>query len=760
VKQANKFQDDMLDWDSPQAHADRLWFASGCADVCETEGGAKVSVVYRARTRDLRTVDESFASRTVTLLVRAYGSSILRLTTAFGGGMPDDASNPMLLLSRGTEAEELRAKRTAGGWRIFDTHNRARMIINTLEPSIKHWSDLAAPPPPLFRASVLPDGEIEIPFMAEDTFSPDIVESVALGYVERGGSAHRSLFSLHAEAGECFAGTGERFAKMDLSGRTIALENADALGVNNRRAYKNVPLYVSSRPYGLLILTPSHVRLSLADISTRAAQGLVEDDVLDLFVIGGGTVERIVRAYRQLTGFPPELPAWTYGVWMSRMSYRDEKTVMEVAHKLRELKLPCDVINIDGGWCTRGMDWEFDPIRFPQPAQMLCTLRTMNYRASIWQAPWVGANTRHFETAIEKGLAGYNKEAVAAPGASEGKHGYKSFIDFSNPEAVAWYKSLLKPLLRMGISVIKTDFGEQIEMNGRYKNLPALKMHNLYGLIYPKAAFEITRDIHGEGIVWARPGWIGSQRYPVHWGGDSACTWDGLAGTVRGGLHMGLSGFAYWSHDVPGFHGLPNFMNSRPSSDLYVRWTQVGVFSSHIRYHGTSAREPYEYPDVCDIVRRWFNLRYCLIPYIIDEAAKAIKGGYPLMRAMIFHHQHDRLCWHTDDQYYFGDSLLVAPVLDKTCVRDVYLPEGAWVDFWSGETIEGAVMLKDVKVPLERIPVFARRDSAIRMYPHVVQSTSEMDMDKCVFLRFDGNYKGLGSSILGDVAQFDTGKNI
>ena len=268
-------------------------------------------------------------------------------------------------------------------------------------------------------------------------------------------------------------------------------------------------------------------------------------------------------------------------------------------------------------------------------------------------------------------------------------------------------------------------------------------LNNLYALLYQKAAYEITKEITGDGIVWARAAWAGCQRYPLHWGGDSCSSWDGMAGSLKGGLHFGLSGFAFWSHDVPGFHTLPNFMNSIVKDDVYMRWTQFGVFSSHIRYHGTNKREPWHYPAIAPMVKKWWKLRYKLIPYIIEQSKKATKTGYPVLRALIFHHPEDKLCWHIDDEYYFGDDFLVAPVMNSENRRDVYLPEGRWVNFFTGEHYEGNQWLRNLEVPLEEMPVYVKENTSISVYNKDVDCTDEMDLNQSERLHIDSNFKGI-----------------
>ncbi|MCS7120136.1 MAG: alpha-xylosidase [Nitrososphaerota archaeon] len=749
MKQKNYFVYDFLDLDDPLASKDIVWHACRPVSIHARSGVVTLSVPFEAmeRRKNGLAIMEGVNRRSYNLRVMAYGSDIVRVSIAFGGKLPRDEDNPMFEWDPSLKQEDLFPVATEFGWDIFDSNGMLRMSIRTLERPVKKWSNLIGPPPESFEATIFPDGNVSVPFMAWDLFTPDQWESISLGFIERNGSAHRSFFSLHAKNDEKFAGTGERFSRMNLAGKTIVLENVDALGVNNRRSYKNVPFYVSSRPYGLFTATTSSMRLSFADISTRAVQALLEDDWIDLFFIGGGSVESIVRNYRRITGFPRPVPLWSLGVWMSRMSYFSADEVRRVAGRLRSEEFPCDVIHLDTGWFSRDWkcDWKFSPERFPNPKEFMDEMRRLGFRISLWQLPSVGRDTELFEFASKNGYLPPKRKNL------EGAEDFSTTIDFTNPEAIVWYQGLLRNLLEMGASVIKADFGETIDMDAEYHGMPANLLRNIYCLLYQRAAFEITEKVKGEGIIWARAGWAGCQRFPVHWGGDSACTWDGLAGTIRGGLHLGVSGFAFWSHDVPGFHGVPNFMNSWPDSTLYLRWTQVATFTSHFRYHGTSPREPYEYPEVASLVRKWLRLRYAIIPYLFNECRKVIKTGLPIFRALIFHHSDDPFSWFIDDEFYCGDSLLVAPILNPEGIRDVYLPAGEWTDIWTGSTIQGPILLKNVKCPLSRIPVYAKTGSTIKVYPKIVQCTDEMTLSDAVDLAFDSSYTGFSHSILGRV---------
>jgi len=190
-------------------------------------------------------------------------------------------------------------------------------------------------------------------------------------------------------------------------------------------------------------------------------------------------------------------------------------------------------------------------------------------------------------------------------------------------------------------------------------------------------------------------------------------------------------------------------MNDRPADDLFVRWTQVGVFTSHLRFHGSSAREPWEYPAIADIVRQWLNLRYALIPYFLREARAAVANGMPIFRSLVFHHDQDHIAWGIEDEFYCGDSFLVAPVLDPSGIRDVYLPSGEWVDLWTGERLRGPVTLRRVQHPLQRLPVYVRSGERVPFYPDAVACTDEMDLSRADEVVFNQSYHGFRSSGLG-----------
>ena len=413
------------------------------------------------------------------------------------------------------------------------------------------------------------------------------------------------------------------------------------------------------------------------------------------------------------------------------MTYFSADEVEGICDRLRDEDYPCDVIHLDTGWFRTDWlcEWKFNPERFPDPEGFIRRLADNGYKVSLWQLPYIAKGAEQIDEAREKKYIGPLKREQASEGSNFSTLDYAGTIDFTYPAATEWYKGLLRSLLNMGVKCIKTDFGENIHMDATYHDMTPERLNNIYALLYQKAAYEVTREVTGDGIVWARAAWAGCQRYPLHWGGDSESSWAGMAGSLKGGLHFGLSGFAFWSHDVPGFHSTPDFMNSVIDPKVYVRWTQFGVFTSHMRYHGSHKREPWYYPEVADIVKKWWKLRYRLMPYIIEESRHATESGWPVIQALLMHHPDDRTCWNISDEYYFGRKMLVAPVMSSDDKRDIYLPEGEWVNFFTGERHVGPCWLKGVDVPLDQMPVFCRPGTEIPVYEKEVRSTDDIDFN-------------------------------
>ena len=750
MKQTNYHLFDFMDFDPSLQKDESLWKAYAPTKIQERDGDIVVTIPYQKQLRqEDMAADERTFQQSYDLIIRAYEPNIIRLFTTMSGDEMVEVDN---MLQFSPEVKRLPLRYV--GCDIFAANGKKVATIDLSAPVIDHWSDLQPAPQPAPFITFYPDGDTAKGIaLSDDHFSPPRYDALPLGFVSRGTASaygtERATISFRCEPDECFVGTGERFRKMDLSGQTFQLKNQDGQGVNNRRCYKNIPFYLSSRMYGCFYHTSDYCKMSLADHSTRSVQFLNDHATLDVFLIGGQTPEEILKSYRMLTGFPQMPPLWSFGIWMSRMTYFSADEVNDICDRLRQEHYPCDVIHLDTGWFRTDWlcEWKFNPERFPDPKAFIKRLADNGFKVSLWQLPYIASGAEQIDEAKKnKYISQPTKEEDSSTGGASNFSAldYAGTIDFTYPKATDWYKNqLLKPLLEMGVKCIKTDFGENIHMDHKYHAMEPERLNNIYAMLYQRAAYEVTKEVTGDGIVWARAAWAGCQRYPLHWGGDSESSWAGLAGSLKGGLHFGLSGFAFWSHDVPGFHSTPNFMNSPLREDVYVRWTQFGVFSSHMRYHGSFKREPWHYPNIAPIVKRWWKLRYQLIPYIIEQGELSCQSGYPMLRALIFHHPHDRQCWHIDDEYYFGSEFLVCPVMNSDNRRDIYLPEGLWANFFTGERLEGGRWYYNVEVPLNEMPVFVRPGALIKLYPDEVDSTDDMDMNKAITIEITKDYKGI-----------------
>ena len=533
-------------------------------------------------------------------------------------------------------------------------------------------------------------------------------------FVRRATDLGRSVaatFSLSPD--EKIFGCGESFTRLNKRGQKVVLYMRDAMGVQTPLMYKPIPFFMSSSGYGMFLHTSTPVTLDIGQTFDNSNVLYVGDDTLDLFIFLGNPKE-ILSEYTALTGRSPVPPLWSFGFWMSRITYKSEDEVRDVAAKLRQYRIPSDVIHLDTGWFETDWrsDYKFSTTRFRDPAKMISDLKQQGFHISLWQYTYFTRKNRLFPEIVNNGLSVRN-EGGKFPNED-------ATLDFSNPETVKWYQNLLAELLKMGVGAIKVDFGEGAPYTGLYASgRTGLYEHNLYPLRYNKAVAEITKQITGESIIWARSAWAGSQRYPLHWGGDAENTNSAMAAELRGGLSFGLSGFTYWSHDAGGFV-------ERAPRDLYRRWLGFAVLTSHTRAHGAPPREPWEYdPDFVDIYRRTVGLKYSLMPYIIAQAKDSSAHGYPMLRTLFFEYPDDPTSWLIEDEYMFGSDLLVAPLIEEGDSRKVYLPPGSWIDYQSGKVYSGARWHQLTAGPIPVILLV--KDHAVIPHIGLAQSTSEMN---------------------------------
>ena len=544
------------------------------------------------------------------------------------------------------------------------------------------------------------------------------VKYTPFSFIKRGSDNARRInpvFTLTAD--EMIFGCGESATGLNKVGQKVNLFVTDPQGPETDQMYKPIPFFMSNRGYGMFMHTSAPVTCAFGATYIGLNKMFMGDENLDLFVFFGEPKD-ILDEYTDLVGKPGMPPLWSFGTWMSRITYFSEKEGYDVAANIRKNKYPCDVIHFDTGWFD--VDWQcdykFSENRFQNPQQMLKDLKSQGFHVCLWQLPYFTPKNRYFPELIKKDM--YVKNG-------NGELPYEDVVlDFSNPETVKWYQDKLAGLLNIGVSAIKVDFGEAAPLNGIYASgKSGWYEHNLYPVRYDMAVSEITKKLHNENIMWARAAWAGSQRYPLHWGGDAATTNTGMLGTLRAGLSFGLSGFSFWSHDMGGF------VKSTPE-DLYCRWLPFGFLTSHTRAHGAPPTEPWLYDSkrVQDVFRKSAEMKYRLMPYVYAQAKECTEKGLPMLRALFVEFPDDPGAWKVDDEYLFGSQILVAPLLESGITgRTVYLPEGKWIDYQTEKVYEGGWH----RIEAGSLPIIMLvRDGSVLPHLKLAQSTSEMDWSK------------------------------
>ncbi|MEO8073385.1 MAG: TIM-barrel domain-containing protein [Acidobacteriota bacterium] len=571
---------------------------------------------------------------------------------------------------------------------------------------------------------------------------------IPFSFVRRASDlSRRFAATFQLQHDEKIFGTGESFTRLNKRGQKINAFTRDGMGVQGQLMYKPIPFFMSSGGYGMFVNTSAPVTFDFGQFYDSHNVIYSADDQLDLFVFLGEPKD-VLSEYTNLTGKSSVPPLWSFGFWMSRITYKSEAEVRDVAAKLRQYKIPADVIHLDTGWFET--DWrsnyEFSKTRFQNPQKMISDLKKDGFHISLWQYTYFTPKNELYKEIVEKGYEVKNEG---------GREPFEdAVLDMSNPAAVKWYQGKLENLLKMGVGAIKVDFGEGAPINGQYASgKTGLYEHNLYPLRYNKAVAEITKQTTGDSIIWARSAWAGSQRYPLHWGGDAENTDSAMAAELRGGLSFGLSGFTFWSHDVGGFV-------DRAPRDLYRRWMAFGVLTSHTRAHGAPPREPWEYDEaLTEDFRRALNLRYSLMPYIYAQAKDSAAHGFPMLRTLFFEFPNDETSWLIEDEYMFGANLLVAPLLETgKNSRKVYLPPGAWIDYQTGKTYEGA---RWHEITAGEIPIILLVKNHT-VLPHVkpAQNTGEIDWNTIelkVFSTDKADVSGMFALPNGNLQKLDLG---
>lgn len=525
-----------------------------------------------------------------------------------------------------------------------------------------------------------------------------------------------------AQDGEKIFGMGQhRHGRLDQKGCVLDLrqENCEV----------SIPFAMSSRGYGMLWHNPAIGRAEFGHTLTRwTAQATAQ---LDYWVTAGDSPGQIMAHYVDATGHSPQLPQWASGFWQCKLRYQTQEELMGVAREYKRRGLPLSVIVIDFFHWPRMGDLCFDDACWPDPEAMVRELDEMGVKVMVSVWPSFNVNSRNFEDFDDNGFIVHTDSGTPATfrfiDNQEEGHVDLHFYDPSDADARAMFWGKIKQTYyRQGLRVFWLDCCEPQLDRRTYENMRlriggAGEVASLYPLLQARAFYEGMTGVGEDELFFlCRSAWAGSQRYAAAvWSGDIKSTFEVLAGQVRAGLNMAVSGIPWWTTDIGGFHGgdpaTPYFR------ELIVRWFQYGVFCPLFRLHGVrepvidhkqggQPNEAWSFGDEAyQIIKGLLFLRERLRPYVMDGMREASASGMPLMRPLFFDFVEDARCWETDDQFMFGPEVLVAPVTAQGArAREVYLPAGTdWTDAWTGDVLEGGTTIT-AAAPLERIPVYLK----------------------------------------------------
>lgn len=532
--------------------------------------------------------------------------------------------------------------------------------------------------------------------------------------------------------GESVYGLGERFGSFVKNGQSIDIWNEDG-GTASEQGYKNIPFYMTSNGYGVLINDRGHVSFEIGTVNTEAVQCSVPGESIDFCIIYGPTPKQILDRYTKLVGRPANVPAWSYGLWLttSFTTTYDEQTINSFIDGMADRGIPLSAFHYDCYWMREfhWTDFEWDRRYFGDIEATLRRLHTdKGLHLCAWINPYLGQNGTMFDEGRKLGYLVKNPDGTIWQ--TDNWQAGMALVDFTNPAAREWFKGKVKKLLAQGIDAIKTDFGERIPRDVVwFDDAPKLSMHNWYTELYNQTVFEAIEETYGQGnaCLFARSATVGGQQYPVHWGGDCESTFNGMAQTLRAGLSLTSSGFGFWSHDIGGFEG------AFPDPAVYKRWVAFGMLSSHSRLHGSTVyRVPWLFDEAdekngvinapgqtaVDVLRQFTLLKLSLMPYLYQQGLQPHLSGTPLMRSMFVEFPDDPACRALDKQYMLGPDLLVAPVFSYSGEVEYYLPRGSWQNWFTGEIVRSEHgVWRHEQHGFDSIPLWIRDGSVIVTNP-------------------------------------------
>lgn len=571
-----------------------------------------------------------------------------------------------------------------------------------------------------------------------------------------------------SQKAESYYGLGDKPVDVNLKGKRFEnwVTDSYAFGKNTDPIYKAIPFYTSihdNKSYGIFFDNTFKTHFDFAQERRNVTSFWAQGGEMNYYFIYGPQMSDVVANYTDLTGKPHSLPPlWALGYHQCKWSYYPESNVKEVTNKFRELQIPCDAIYLDIDYMDGFRCFTWDKNHFPEPKRMVKELEDDGFKTVVIIDPGIKIDLEYdvFKEALDKDY--FCKRADGPYMKGKVWPGECYFPDYTRPEVREWWSGLFQELIEeMGVKGVWNDMNEPAVMEVPNKTFPDdvrhdydgnpcshRKAHNIYGMQMARATYHGLKKYSypKRPFVITRAAYSGTQRYTSSWFGDNVATWEHLAIANNQAQRMAMSGFSFAGSDIGGFA-------EQPQGELFARWIQLGIFHVFCRVHSSGDhgdQEPWVFGDeITDIVRKFVEIRYQLLPYLYTAFWNHINHGTPILKSLVLFDQEDPHTHYRSDEFVYGDQILVCPIQEPNSKgRRMYIPRGNWYNFWTDELVEGGKEMW-VDADLDSMPIFIKEGAVIPKYP-VQQYVGEKDFDE---ITLDVYYKlGKESSQLYDDA--------
>lgn len=556
----------------------------------------------------------------------------------------------------------------------------------------------------------------------------------------------------HLQEGERFLGLGEKTGNLDRRGSAYTNWNTDVYGysISADPLYSTIPFYIGAHhglQYGVFLDNSYQSDFNFGASNNRFSSFGAKGGEMNYYLIYRSSTAGIIQSYTSLTGRMHLPPLWSLGYQQNRYSYYPDTEVLRIAKTLREKKIPADGITLDIHYMDAYKLFTWNKERFPDPKGMIDSLDKMGFKTTLIVDPGIKAEPGYpaYESGIKEDI--FLKYPDGKPYTGEVWPGWCNFPDFTSEKGRQWWRSQITTYTNIGVAGIWNDMNEIATWGQRmpanvlfnYDGHPTthLKGHNVFGLQMARSSYEATRQaLQKRPFILTRSGFAGMQRFTALWTGDNRAEDDHMLAGVRLLASLGMSGVAFTGMDIGGFTG-------NPTPALYARWMQLGAFVPYFRNHtalNTKAAEPWSFgEDVLEISRNYINLRYRLLPYLYAAFYEASQTGLPIVRSLAIDYTHDEKVYNPvyQNQYLFGQSLLVMPQASTQAFAKIYLPAGDWYDLYNDAREKGSAE-KLIELSPALLPVYVKAGSIIPEQS-LIQHTSEKPSDTLSIHLYNGN---------------------